>query len=92
MLLSVFGFQRLVELGKHLAEMGHEVAPALPVELDPLGGGAAEVRAVVAVGPTDHHLAVGVSGPLVMQAGELEHGVHRLRAGAPEEDPPVGVR
>ena len=76
----------------HLDEVGDQIAPSLAVGSDALGRGAAEVGAVVAVGASYHHLAFDAAGPLGVEAGELECGVHRVRPGAAEEHPPVGQR
>ena len=86
------GGHRLDVVVGDLHEVGDQVAPALAVEGDALGGGAAEVGAVVAVGPGDHHLALGAAGALGVEAGELERSVDRLRSRASQEHPAVAQR
>ena len=75
-----------------LDEVGDQVAPALPVGGDALGGGAAEVGAVVAVGAAYDDLALGLSAALHRLAGDLDGGVDGLRTGAAQENPAVGER
>ena len=74
-----------------LFEVGYQVAPPLPVGGDPLGAGAPEVGAVVAVGAPHYHLPFGVAGQLVELADHLQDGVDGLGTRAAEEHPSVRV-
>ncbi len=79
--------QRLDVVGRRLDDVGHQRAPTLPVRLDALGAGAAEVRSVVAALTADDDGAVGVAGKVVGEASELDRRVDRLGARSAEKDP-----
>lgn len=85
----------------HLLDAGHHLAPALAVERQALGTGAAEVHPVVAAVTADDDLTVaaivalapgGAGAELGHQAADLERGVDGLGARTAEEDAAVGVR
>ena len=77
--------QRLDVVRRGLNHVGDEGSPALPVRLDPLRAGPAEVRPVIAALAADDDGALRLAGEGVGEAGELERRVDGLRPRPAEE-------